>query len=139
MAGLSIYGRAQMLNAVFRRDVFDDAADWWLALTTIVPMAGDTGAHLAEPTDVAYARQPYGNTAAYWDASGLGTIGNSQALTYPVPTVDWGVVNGWALVDSADGDGNLWLIGELVTPARVIAGPDAAVVVEAYALQLTEI
>lgn len=139
MAGLSIYGRAQMLNAVYRRDLFDSAANWWIALTTIVPMAGDTGAHLAEPADPAYVRQPYGHTSAYWDSSGLGTIGNSQLIVYPPPTVDWGMITGWAMVDSVSGDGNLWLVGELLTPARVIAGPDSALVVEKYALQLTEI
>ena len=139
MAGLSIYGRAQMLNAVFVRDHFNSTAQWWLALTGLVPMAGDAGVHLDEPGDPAYVRQPYGCDSTYWEASGLGTIANSQVVNFPTPSVDWGLIGGWALVDSASGDGNLWLIGELIAPSRVLAGPANAVSIGQYALQLTEI
>jgi hypothetical protein len=122
MAGLSIYGRSQILAAVFARDLFNSTANFYLALTGVPPMPGHTAAHLDEPTDAAYARQPYGHTSAYWAASGLGTLANAQTITFPAATVDWGLIAGWALCDAASGDGNLWLVGEMAMPARVIVG-----------------
>jgi len=136
MAGLTLYGRSQALKALLARDLFDSVSGWWIALSLVVPSPGDAGIHLVEPDDPAYARQSYGFDSSYWGESGLGNFGNLQSVTFPPPSTDWGIVNGWAIVDSASGDGHLWIAGEIVSPQRVVSGPDAAVVVDVGALQV---
>lgn len=139
MSGMSIYGRSQLLYSLFARDQANYPPYLWLALSGIVPMAGDSGIHLDEPTDPAYGRIRTATTSAWWAPSGSGTLANAQVLSFASPTVDWGLIAGWALVDSASGGGNLYVVGELTTPARVVAGPDAAVVIDIGALQIVQL
>ena len=140
MSGLSIYGREQSMLAFWIPEQFTCPSSLWLALCLSVPMAGDDGTDLEEPVDPAYyARQPYGLGEAWWTMTGRGTVENVQAAVFgPSLTVDWGLINGWALCTD-DTAGDLVAIGEVTNPYRVIKGPEATVTVGAGMLSMVQI
>lgn len=107
--------------------------------------------HTADPTDVtataaanevansgAYARVAVTQADANWNAPTTnGQFSNVNAITFPSPTGNWGVVTHFGVWDSATyGAGNLLFYGAL-TVSKTINNGDAAPSFAASALVLT--
>jgi len=136
MAGrgtLTPYGHWLLLGSTFAPDVIPPLDDAWLALTTAPAMIGDDGAHLVEPADLAYARMALPMTSLSWTASGYAAITNAVDVVFPVPTLGWGQLRGWALV-TEPGQGALIAIGELI--GGYAPNPGDTVTVSAAALRI---
>ncbi len=122
MTGVSLYGRSQMLAAFFIPDTFNAPDSVWVALTTEIPAPGSTGDDLVEPDDPAYVRAEYGIGSDFWEDTERGGVQNTDGIYFPTITADWGEVLGWALCDAAT-SGNAYVVGELLTPGRILFDP----------------
>lgn len=118
-------------------------AQYWVALLINDADEGYDGTVLAavEPvlTDellvaTGYLRRPYGVGAGSWSSTEGGFTTNTIAISYPVPTADWGIVLGWALCTSSVA-GELFAFGEFDNPQYVAAGN--ALIIPAGGLTLT--
>jgi len=83
----------------------------------------------------AYARVPVPNSLATWSGTqGAGSTGvstgisaesaNNQAIVFPVPTENWGTIQGYELWDAAV-NGFRWLYDSLSIPKTVSVGDPA--------------
>lgn len=104
----------------------------WVALFTANP--SDTGGG-TEVTGGSYARVSVTSSLANWAgtqsagsttaSSGTsGTTSNNNAITFPAPTANWGVVTGVGIFDAVTG-GNL-LIWSALTVNKTVNNGDAA-------------
>jgi len=95
----------------------------WVALFTSAPTDAGGG---AEVTGGAYARVNLPPSDANWRApvAGDGTTRNAVAITFAVPTANWGTVTAFGLFDAATA-GNLLVWDLLVTARPVISGDPA--------------
>ena len=115
------------------------------------PPAIAVSLHTADPTDVTataaanevansggYARVAVSQLDANWNApTTTGLFDNVNAITFPSPSGDWGVVTHFAVWDSATyGAGNLLFYGALGT-SKTINNGDAAPSFPAGDLDLT--
>ena len=104
------------------------------------PAAISVSLHTGDPTDVtataaanevansgSYARVAVTQLDANWNLPTTGgAFSNINAITFPAPTGDWGVVTYFGIWDSATyGAGNLLASGSLTTPKTINNG-DAA-------------
>ena len=107
-------------------------ANVYVALFTAAPTDSTAG---TEATGGSYARVTVACTLANWAgtqgagtsvaSSGTGgTTSNNNAVTFPTPTANWGIVTHTALYDATSG-GNLIAYGTLTT-AKTINALDAA-------------
>jgi hypothetical protein len=140
------------IDHVFRTDTWAKPAGLWLALFTTVTTKAGGG---TEVVGGSYARQPLAPLNANWystqgtlSASSSGTSGqtsNGAAFTFPVATVNWGILYGIGLMDAVSA-GNMLFYGVLsidpavlgycgYPPFAVYAG-EPALVVPAQALIL---
>lgn len=140
MSGLSIYGREQSMLALWIPEQLTIPTTLWVALCLSVPMAGDDGTDLEEPVDPTYyARQEYGRGEAWWTMTGRGTVENTVEVVFgPSLTVDWGLINGWALCTAATA-GEIVEFGEVTNPYRVIHGPEATVTIGVGTMSMVQI
>lgn len=115
------------------------------------PSAIAVSLHTGDPTDVtataaanevansgSYARVAITQADAQWNIpTTTGAFSNVNAVTFPSPTGNWGVVTHFAIWDSATyGAGNLLMSGALTT-SKTINNGDAAPSFAAGALVLT--
>jgi hypothetical protein len=70
----------------------------------------------------AYARVEVAANATNFPVASSRLITNGTAITFPVPTASWGVINGFALFDGAQVSANFRACGALNNPQQVIAG-----------------
>lgn len=91
--------------------------DFYVALCTAQPGTGWDGSVLAsvEPVDTAYSRKALLSGTSGWTLSPNGYVINAVSIDFGVPTVDWGVITHYALLDAAT-NGNLLLFGEYALP-----------------------
>jgi len=102
------------------------------------------GLYTTTPTDVgggtevtggSYARVTIASALTAWAGSQAaastvastgtgGTTSNNAAITFPTPTANWGVINGFAILDASTG-GNVLIYGAL-TVAKTVNNGDAA-------------
>jgi hypothetical protein len=135
MSGFSIYGKRQMVAAVYTPELFAIPDTMWVALTTSVPSQGATGSDLLEPTDPVYQRVAYGRGQDNWTFTGTGELINDKEIVFPVPDVDWGVISGWALCTEST-SGQTINVGALVTPKRVTGGTNVHVTIGVGAIKV---
>lgn len=99
----------------------------WVGLANDEPGVAMDGAIFAalEPTDPDYERIEYDLGVTAWGQSGHFAT-NLDPVTFPVPSVDWGLINhfGWC---SAATNGLLYAFGEFLKPEYVQAGWDLVV------------
>jgi hypothetical protein len=120
---LSMYGRDMSLAIFFMPDQVEPPDTLWLALCTGLPTPGDNGNDLIEPDDDAYNRVSYPTGADYWAPTGRGGVANTQEVFFPEPTMDWGLILGWALCSDSAG-GQTFYVGDLLVAERIIFDPD---------------
>ena len=144
MSNLTNFGENKLVDALLRGQAIGTPATWYVALFTSDPT--ETGAAGTEVSGGSYARvavtaslanfagtQSAGSTTA---SSGTGgATSNNNAITFPAPTANWGVVTHWALMDASSG-GNAWVYGAL-TASKTVNNGDAAPSFSAAALTIT--
>lgn len=92
----------------------------------------------------AYARQTLNPADANWSApsagagTGTGETKNAAAITFPAPTATWGLIFGFAIMDSPTyGAGNCLVYAALTTPKNVNNGdPAPSFAVNALSVQI---
>lgn len=129
-ATLTVYGRNQLLAAVFNADTYVGPTGLWVALTNTVPSKNDDGTTITEPDPVAtgYQRIPIGIGSTFWQLTGLGEVTQLVNGAHPAFTADAGLASGYAVVDVAlIGHGNLYIVGELPEPTELAASISLAV------------
>lgn len=89
--------------------------DYYAGLFTVSPTA-DAGTGGTEVSGGAYARQQITRASGSWAASSAGTTSNSNAVTFPVATANWGRVLTLGLWDALT-VGNLRRVVPLVSGA----------------------
>lgn len=91
---------------------------YYLALHTSAP--GENGAS-GEVSGGSYVRKSItNNTTQFPNASG-GVKSNGAAITFVVPTADWGNVGWWSLWDASSG-GNCYVVSDGFTAVAVNTG-----------------
>jgi hypothetical protein len=139
MPGKSDYFENAILNAVFRNGAFPTlGTSLYVGLHTADPTDAGTG---TEVTGGAYARAAVArnvttNFAAPTDNAGAQRTSNSNAITFPAPTANWGTVTYIGIWDAASG-GNLLYSAALAT-SRTINNGDGAPSFAAGALTIDE-
>ena len=120
-SGISTFAAQKWLPLLF--GIGSYPANYYACLLTQPPPASYDGASLAqfEPDDLAYHRQVMGTGGAWWTVGTGGLLTSVSAVSYPVPTADWGYVTHVALCDAASG-GNLYCWGEIRNPQKVLQG-----------------
>lgn len=136
-AAVGLRLRAIMLQATFAPPPGFNMPlpEGWLALTRSVPLANSTGAELDEPTEGSYSRSLVQMGPEHWRQQG-GEIFNIDTIITPTPTADWGLIMGWALVDSEQ-FGYTLAVGSLVEPTQILTGqqkqlPPGTIVIGLY-------
>lgn len=132
MSDLSNYLENKINDAILRGQAFPSIPNVYVALFTTAPDDAGGG---TEVTGGSYARVTVAATLANWSGTqGAGTTAvssgtsgittNNIAITFPAPTVNWGICSDFAIYDSLTG-GNQLFKGALGSPKTVNAG-DAA-------------
>lgn len=122
-ATLTPYGRALLLNAVFRHDVYVAPTGIWLAYTRAIPVAGSDGTQLDEPTGLVRTALPALTSAGWGLTAGFSEVYNMTAITPAAASADCGLLQGWAVVNTATiAQGDCVAVGELVLPFQLDAG-----------------
>jgi hypothetical protein len=131
-----------LIDHLFRTRTFAKPSAVYVALFTSAP--SDTGGG-TEVTGGSYARKDVSPADATWTATQGGSSGNSTgtngqttnvaAITFPLPTADWGTVTHFALMDASTG-GNMLIWDQLTAPRTILSG-DPAPEFSAGALSIT--
>ena len=142
MAAMSDYLENKLIDALFRGQAYTMPATVHVALFTGAPTDSAGG---TEVTGGSYARVAVSSSLANWAGTqsagstvvsngNTGTTSNNNAVTFPAPTANWGVITHFALMDAASA-GNVLFYGALNTSKTVNSG-DAAPQFAAGALSL---
>lgn len=143
MANLTDFAENKLIDAIFRGQASGLPATWHVGLFTAAPNDAGGG---TEVSGGSYARaavtaslanfagtQSAGSTTA---SSGTGGVtSNNNAVTFPVPSANWGSITHFALFDASSG-GNMWIHGAL-TVAKTVNNGDPAPSFAAAALTFT--
>lgn len=113
-----MWAREMMVREVFRKENL--ILECWVALTLSVPEANAPGGSLVEPAS-GYARVQIPLDAANWGLTGYAEVYNVPEITFPSPTANWGLIQGYALCTAAT-LGETIAVGSLVNPQRVDFG-----------------
>ena len=144
---MSNYLRNQIADHVFRTATYAKPAAVYLGLFTAAPTAAGGGTEVT-PTASAYVRQNLPPLDTNWLATQGGTTGassgtggltkNAVAITFPVPTADWGTVGApithYGIFDGLTG--NLLFFGAF-TASKVVLNGDQAPIVAVNGLTVT--
>jgi len=123
MGAKTDYLENKLIDHLFRGTPFTAPSTLYVALFTAAP--GEAGGG-TEVSGGSYARVGVANSATEWDApvGGNATTANTNAITFPAPTADWGQVTHWGIFDAATG-GNLLIYAALNTPKTINNGDPA--------------
>ncbi len=131
------YLETAFLNHIFRTTKLTGPTNVYIGLFTATP--GETGGG-TEVTGGAYARVTVAAVDAQWaapaDSGGRQQTSNTNAITFPTPTANWGTVTQVGISDAATA-GNVLYYGTLGT-ARTINNGDQAPSFAAGALTIAE-
>jgi hypothetical protein len=114
------YGRTLMGASLFAPAAWKSIPLMNIALTVVVPSPNDSIAQLVEPVGGGYAQCAYATDPGRWTVSDNCEYWNTYTTTFAVATGDWGVINGFALLDTPRGQ--VIAVGALDTPYRVLPG-----------------
>jgi hypothetical protein len=114
-ATVSMSLRDEMLRWYF----LDTTGPLFVALTYDVAPSNAALFMLNEVWANEYARAPLPRGMENWQASGFGEVQNLQTTTFPKAELDWGLINGWALLDH-ETEGEVKASGSLLTPIFVV-------------------
>lgn len=120
---MSDYLEVELRKHIFRTGSFTKPAALHVALFTASPTDANGG---TEVSGGSYARVSVAPLDANWTGASAtdGLTDNAAAITFPVPTANWGVVTHFGIHDAATA-GNLLVWGALTT-AKTINNGDPA-------------
>ena len=123
MSAMSNYLEDALVNHVLRNTAFTTPGDSiYVGLIKFYESSKlETGDDGQEASGGAYARVQVNGTSNWDDPSGGGATQNSNAITFPTATADWGMISGVIISDAAT-DGNVLLHGSLTTARDVKNG-----------------
>lgn len=116
---VSMWARDAIVRQIFRQESI--ITDCWVALTQTVPESNAVGSNLSEPVGLGYARINVPLGTVNWGLTGYSEVYNLLEVTFPNPTSDWGLIQGWALLNASTG-GETIAVGNVVNPQRVLFG-----------------
>jgi hypothetical protein len=122
---LTDYFENELIDYYNRGGTGNAPSTWYVGLMTAAT-ACDAGT-VTEVTGGSYARVSVANSSAQWDAAGGstdGTTANTNAITFPTPSADWGQVTHFGLWD-ASSSGNLWVCSALTASKNINDGDPA--------------
>lgn len=141
-AQASDYLENKIVDHLYRSAVWAKPTACWIALFTSAPNDAGSG---VEVSAGGYARVNLPPSDANWTATqggtggvsngNLGMTSNAVAITFPVPTGDWGTVGWFAHFDAPSG-GNM-LVWDVLQAPRTILNGDPAPQFAAGSLQIT--
>ena len=117
MGGFSNYWENKILDHIFGKGSYTPPTIH-VALSTADPL--DDGSGISEPSGNGYSRVV--TSTSDWSASSGGAVCNTNNITFPTASGNWGTITHFALFDSAMG-GNMLAHGALDQP-KVITGSD---------------
>lgn len=119
MAALSDYLENALVNHIFRNTDFTRPANIYVALFTAAPSDAGGG---TEVSGGSYARQavPTG-ASSEWNAASGGVTANTNTITFPTATANWGTVVAVGLFDAVTA-GNLLFHASLAANKTVNSG-----------------
>lgn len=117
MSAMSNYLEQQIANHIFRTTGMTQVTNLHIALFTAAPNDAGGGTELSGS---AYARVQVARADAQWTFSS-GTISNTNTITFPTPTANWGTVTHFGIFDAAT-TGNLLFHGALTASKTVNSG-----------------
>ena len=116
MAGsLSDFLENELLDHVLKTGAYAVPANIYVALSTADPL--DDGSGIAEPVGASYARV----VMDAWDAAASRATENTNKITFPQSTGDWGTITHWAIYDAITG-GNFLAHGDFTTSKAAPTG-----------------
>lgn len=98
-------------------------ASYFVGLSSTQPT--NTGGNVTEPVVAGYGRVAVANNATNWPAASGRTKSNGTAVSFPVPTVDWGTLGYFVLYDAVTG-GTMRAWGQLAAPVAITIGATAS-------------
>ena len=132
-ATLTPWGRIQLLSAFWTPDIYVPVGGLWLAYTRNLPVDNDDATTLDEPYDLAtdtplggYDRIFLGTLdSSNWGFTGFSEVYNLHTYTSDAATDAWGLMQGYALLDSGTlGEGNVFGVGEVIDPFQISKAGD---------------
>jgi hypothetical protein len=119
MGSISDYLEDKLLDHVFKTTAFSQPAGIFVALSTADPT--DDGSGIAEPSGGGYARVQSDN----WDVAASRATENTDTITFPAATDNWGTITHFAIFDAIT-SGNMLAHGALsasqaVTPGNIVS------------------
>lgn len=125
MPGFTDAFQKKILDNIFKGTAYSPAlpTTWYVGLFTTNPGGAGTGG--VEATGGSYARQ--GITQANFNAATAASpsvLDNTNVVTFPTASADWGTITGWGLFDAASA-GNLVAWG-VISPSKAILNGDTA-------------
>lgn len=118
MSQATDYLENKIIDHVLRATAFASPATVYLALFTAAPSDAGGG---TEVSGGGYARQ-----AVTFVAPTNGATDNSEAVTFPAATANWGTISHWAIFDAASA-GNMLIWGAWTTAKAINSGDTAKV------------
>lgn len=120
MTAMSDYLENALINHIFRNTDFTRPANIYVALFTAAPSDSGGG---TEVSGGSYARVAVATGASSgWDAASGGATANTNVVTFPTATADWGTITHVGFFDASTG-GNLLFHGAL-TASKVVSSGD---------------
>jgi len=125
MANATNHWETTLLNQWFRAVATSIPGTLYVTLLKADP--GETGSLAQEVTGGSFARVAVTSGTGAWDApadaGSAKRIANTNAITFPAPTADWGTVTHWAIMDNATlGAGNMLVYGALGNARNILNG-----------------
>lgn len=131
MTALTDYAENKVIDGLLRGQAYTPA-NTYVGMLTAAPSDSAAG---TEVTGGSYARVQVASSLANWagtqsagsttaSSGASGTTSNNNAVTFPAPTANWGLITHFAVYDAASG-GNMLFYAALTTPKTVNNG-DAA-------------
>lgn len=102
---LSNWLELELLDHVLKTGAYAIPTNIYVALSTADPL--DTGAGIAEPSGGNYERV----VMNAWDTAASRATENTNKITFPQATADWGNITHWAIYDALEG-GNFLAHGD---------------------------
>ena len=109
---------------LLRTATWSKPATIFIGLFTVMP--GEDGTGGTEVTGGGYARIQCGPGDAYWTGpnAGDGVYSNTDVITFPAPSGDWGTILGYGLFSAVSG-GTLYISKAFATSVTVNSGAGA--------------
>lgn len=121
MAGTTDALRNLIRDHIFRTGTFTKPTNLYFALYTVAPTASGGG---SEVSGGSYARVAVAVGDTEFNALVDGASKNINAITFPAPTADWGIIKAMAILDSASG-GIMYCYDDTILEKRILNGDDA--------------